>query len=115
MLEWVYCMRRRERIEFSEQYLVNCGRQFGLNGCNGGHVDGVADFVNNVGLEVLEDYSYQAREDRCPYDDRLHSNVVRGSHRMLFTRGYCSRRQMLPVMVAHSPVAIDPRSRLANS
>ena len=65
-------------VEFSEQYLLDCGRTFGLDGCDGG----AANFVTNVRLELLEDYPCQAREERCPYDDQLHPNLVRGSVRM---------------------------------
>ena len=62
ILEWVYCMKTRRRTEFSEQYLLDCGGTFGLNGCNGGHFAGAINFaINNVGLELLEDYPYQER------------------------------------------------------
>ena len=106
IVEWIYCRKTERRIEFSEQYLIDCGRPFGLEGCDSGYVDGVADFVNNVGLELLEDYPYQDREERCPYDDQLHPYVARGSVRMQLRRGYHFRRQMLPVMVSQSPVLV---------
>ena len=106
MLEWIYCMKTGRQIEFSEQYVVDCGRPLGLEGCVKGTLGGVANFINNVGLELRQDYPYQAREERCPYDDQLHPYVVRGSHRVQFRKSYAFRRKMLPAMVALSPVAV---------
>ena len=102
--EWAYCMKFGRQIEFSEQYLVDCGRPFGLNGCQGGVIDKVTHFVNNVGLELLEDYPFRSREEKCPYDNQLHPNVVRGSHRMQIRIGLAFGRKMFPVMVAQSPI-----------
>ena len=69
VFEWMYCMKTGNRIDFSEQYLLDCGWPFDLRGCNGGTFEGVVNFVNNVGLELLADYPYKAREESCPYDE----------------------------------------------
>ena len=106
LLEWISCMKTRRYIEFSEQYVIDCGRPFGLKGCHEGTIRKVANFVNNVGLELRDDYPYQDKEERCPYDDQRHPNVVRGSIRMQFSKGYDFEREMMPVIVTYSPVVV---------
>ena len=106
MLEWTFCMKTGSQIESSDQYLNDCSRPFGLEGCDGGNTDGVIDFLNNIGLELRRDYPYQAREESCPYHDHLHPNVERERERERFSAD--ADRQGLLLQAPDVTCHVDP-------
>lgn len=69
LIEYIHCKETRERVEFSEQYVVDCGHsrpEFKLIGCVGGLSMNVASFVATVGLETRAKYPYYERLYECP-------------------------------------------------
>lgn len=69
MFEWLYCVQTGKLAEFSEQYMIDCGKQYqeGLDGCDGGSEDTASEFVHKFGLQLRSDYPYIMKEDICPY------------------------------------------------
>lgn len=75
LYEYTYCKQTGKRVAFSEQYVVDCGKTVGMNGCVSGLFSLVPDFVTKYGLELRENYPYLAREDQCPYEfDQIEDN-----------------------------------------
>lgn len=68
LYEWTYCNQTKNRAAFSEQYVVDCGKEVGLDGCDGGVFTTVADFVLKFGLELRSNYPYREKSDECPYE-----------------------------------------------
>ena len=54
--------------EFSEQQLVDCSRDYGNYGCNGGLMSQAYDYIAKSGLETEADYPYRARDQKCKAD-----------------------------------------------
>lgn len=67
LFEWAHCMQHGKKVEFSEQYMVDCGRHIGLRGCKGGDLMSAVEFVHNLGLRWRHQYPYLDRQDQCPH------------------------------------------------
>lgn len=67
--EWAQCKATGELIAFSEQYIVDCGSSFhhNLQGCQGGSLARIGEFINNFGLELRDNYPYMGKSYQCPY------------------------------------------------
>lgn len=69
-LESGYAMANKKApIELSPQQFVDCTRepQYGSEGCNGGWMDDVFDYVKNISVSVCteKEYPYTARDGHC--------------------------------------------------
>jgi C1A family cysteine protease len=54
-------------ISLSEQQLLDCSRQFGNYGCNGGWPDNAFKYVEQYGIEAESTYPYTAKLGSCRY------------------------------------------------
>lgn len=68
LMEWLNCNQTGELVPFSEQYMIDCGFHVDLDGCDGGDYYGIYKFAVDWGVELLANYPYMARENKCPYD-----------------------------------------------
>lgn len=80
ILEYLYCLSTKKSTKFSEQFVVDCGHAFKLDGCDGGTFDGLAEFVHLLGLELEAWYPYRQRESQCPF---IKGHAKRASKRSL--------------------------------
>lgn len=71
LYEWLYCQQTGKRKLFSEQYLIDCGLSYGLNGCKGGSVSRVNSFVQRNGLMLQEYYPLEAPVKQCRVNEQL--------------------------------------------
>lgn len=55
----------------SPQNLVDCARDYGNYGCDGGLMDKALDYVKDYGLESEADYPYEGRDGDCRYNPSL--------------------------------------------
>uniref|UniRef100_A0A8C6SJN5 Uncharacterized protein n=1 Tax=Neogobius melanostomus TaxID=47308 RepID=A0A8C6SJN5_9GOBI len=55
-------------INLSPQNLVDCARDYGNYGCQGGYMDKAFDYVVANGLESEADYPYKGQDRECRYD-----------------------------------------------
>jgi len=62
--------------QFSEQQLVDCSKEDGDAGCNGGLMDGGLAYVQKHGLESLGDYSYTGQDGSCKEDTTKDDTTV---------------------------------------
>ena len=77
LYEWLYCMATGRLVDFSEQYVVDCGFLVNLDGCVGGHPSKVARFIQKYGLELQANYPYVgAGKHSCPYRSRADSRSM---------------------------------------
>lgn len=77
LYEWAFCQLDKQRCSsFSEQYMVDCGNNFGLDGCSGGDIIGSNKFVRKMGVERLESYPYRESVQPCSSE---HSEFSRSS------------------------------------
>lgn len=70
--EWAHCKATGKLVAFSEQYIVDCGTRVSrsFDGCRGGSVKKIGEFVNEYGLELLNNYPYADQQLECPYNEQ---------------------------------------------
>jgi C1A family cysteine protease len=51
--------------EYSEQELVDCAREYGNEGCNGGEMYAALQYVVDRGISLESEYRYEGRDGRC--------------------------------------------------
>jgi cathepsin L len=64
-MEGAYFMKYGNTVEFSEQQLVECDKDFGDMGCNGGLMDNAFQFIAKNGLCAEADYPYTGKDSSC--------------------------------------------------
>ena len=67
MLEYLFCISMDKSARFSEQYVLDCGRPFGLEACEGGTFSGLVKFLGIMGVEPLQIFGYVGKKLACPY------------------------------------------------
>lgn len=65
LYEYQHCIQTGKLVEFSEQYPLNCGFQFGMFGCDGGTTVDVAEFAHVRGFQARAENPYLARVEQC--------------------------------------------------
>lgn len=71
LFEWLLCSNHNRTVDFSEQYVIDCGTRMKLEGCEGGDHDDVFDFVGRFGFELSANYPFLGKDDQCRYDPTL--------------------------------------------
>lgn len=60
--------RGSDILRFSPQQLVDCAQDFDNNGCRGGLPSHAFTYIYYYGIELLENYPYQAVDQKCAYN-----------------------------------------------
>lgn len=64
-MEGAYEIATGRLLSFSEQQIVDCSQKEGNNGCKGGLMDNVFEYVETHGLCTEEDYPYNGKDGVC--------------------------------------------------
>lgn len=64
-LESAYALKNGELPDLSEQELVDCSKDYGNLGCNGGLMNFAYDYVQDNGLNTEKDYPYKGVDGKC--------------------------------------------------
>lgn len=81
-LESLHQNRTGKLLKFSEQALVDCGFEYGNNGCNGGLMMGAFRWSADHGMALRSDYPYTAREGTCKIASKRTTRVNRSYKRV---------------------------------
>jgi len=68
LMEFFHCRQTKKLTDFSAQYIIDCGSKSSLNGCKGGKISQVGQFIKKYGIELNSMYPYTGKESQCPYD-----------------------------------------------
>lgn len=69
-LEGQHAKLKGELLSFSEQELVDCSWNEGNQGCSGGLMESAFEYLAKAGIELEEDYPYEAADDTCRLDKK---------------------------------------------
>jgi C1A family cysteine protease len=88
----------------SEQELVDCGKNTGNEGCNGGLMDDAFKYVEKNGLAFENDYPYEGKDDSCRINKV--NNTAPYTHLTGFVNVHSMDEVALKAAVAQQPVSI---------
>lgn len=103
-IESHYMIATGEQESFSEQQLIDCpdATKYDVHGCNGGLPSLAFNFIKDFGLETENDYSYQARDASCKYDQSKFRVVIDGAYEI--TEG--DEDQLAHELLKNGPVSV---------
>lgn len=64
-LEGAWQIATGELVSVSEQQLVDCGKKYGEEGCNGGMMDGAFHYAEKIAMCSEDSYPYKAKNGIC--------------------------------------------------
>ena len=77
-LEGQHAKLKGDLLSFSEQELVDCSGDEGNQGCNGGLMESAFEYLKKAGVELEDDYPYEAVDDTCRLDKKKIAEKVTG-------------------------------------
>lgn len=75
-LEGQRAIKHNIREELSEQEVVDCAESYGPNGCGGGWMNKVFDYIRDHGISLNSVYKYKASRETCVNYATARTNVT---------------------------------------
>ncbi|EGR31705.1 hypothetical protein IMG5_103490, partial [Ichthyophthirius multifiliis] len=69
-LEGAYAIANKKLVSFSEQQIVDCSKNGGNSGCNGGDLPPAYDYAVEKGIQTEASYPYTAVDGECQYNSK---------------------------------------------
>ena len=91
-------------LDLAEQQIVDCSRYTGNEGCDGGEMDSVFDYVKTHGICSEADYPYKAHEEKC--HETKCTPVISPNALVGFVDVPPRDSQALMEALSHGPVAV---------
>jgi len=65
MVEWHYCKQTGEKVDLSEQFVVDCIKSARFGGCDAGLLPDTMDFITVFGVALEQEYPYEGKHMAC--------------------------------------------------
>ena len=102
-IESAYFLKTKKLQDVSVQQMVDCSKEEGDQGCNGGYMTGAFEYVEKNGLEKEDDYKYTGKDGTCGADKtKAISDLTVKSH----TKVPKADSDQLKAFLLKQPVAI---------
>ena len=82
-LEGQHFRKTKKLVSLSEQNLVDCAKEGGNEGCNGGYSEAAFTYIKkNGGIDTETGYPYKAKDEPCHYNPNQVGATDKGSSRL---------------------------------
>ena len=87
-IQSLHYMDKGTMIIFSKQQVVDCSGKFQNEGCDGGYMQEVFEYVMEYGIERESDYKYRGYDEKCKYNKTKVAYTIDGYYNCTCNQDY---------------------------